>query len=89
MAASGLLRRVALVITDVSEEHRASFISMTRIVELGTTFAVTSNRRTTPVDPLEFPFMSFGLRNAAQAFQRFMDGILRGLDFCFDYLDGC
>jgi hypothetical protein len=31
--------------------------------------------------------MSFGLRNAAQTFQRFMDDILRGLDFCFAYLD--
>jgi hypothetical protein len=35
----------------------------------------------------EFPFMSFGLRNAAQTFQRFMDEVLRGLDFCFAYLD--
>jgi hypothetical protein len=31
--------------------------------------------------------MSFGLRNAAQTFQRFMDDTLRGLDFCFAYLD--
>jgi hypothetical protein len=31
--------------------------------------------------------MSFGLRNAAQTFQRFMDEILRGLDFCFAYVD--
>jgi hypothetical protein len=31
--------------------------------------------------------MSFGLRNAAQTFQRFMDEVLRGLDFCFAYLD--
>jgi hypothetical protein len=31
--------------------------------------------------------MSFGVRNAAQTFQRFMDDILRGLDFCFAYLD--
>jgi hypothetical protein len=29
----------------------------------------------------------FGLRNAAQTFQRFMDAILRGLDFCFAYVD--
>jgi hypothetical protein len=27
------------------------------------------------------------LRNATQIFQRFMDDILRGLDFCFAYLD--
>jgi hypothetical protein len=31
--------------------------------------------------------MSFGLRNAAQTFQRFMDDNLRRLDFCFAYLD--
>jgi hypothetical protein len=38
--------RVALVRTDVSEELSASFIRVTRIVELGTTLAVNSNRRT-------------------------------------------
>jgi hypothetical protein len=43
MATSGLLRRVALVITDVSEELSASIIRVTRIGELGTTLAVTSN----------------------------------------------
>jgi hypothetical protein len=32
-----MLRRVALVITDVSKEPGASFIRMTRIGELGTT----------------------------------------------------
>jgi hypothetical protein len=41
-----MLRRVALVRTDVSEEHSASFIRATRIADLGTTLAVTSNRRT-------------------------------------------
>jgi hypothetical protein len=46
MVSSGMLRHVALVITDVSEEHSASFIRVTRISELGTTLAVTSNRRT-------------------------------------------
>jgi hypothetical protein len=43
MASSGMLRRVALVRTDVSEEHSASIIRVTRIGELGTTLAVTSN----------------------------------------------
>jgi hypothetical protein len=43
---SGMLRRVALVRTDVSEELSASFIRVTRISELGTTLAVTSYRRT-------------------------------------------
>jgi hypothetical protein len=46
MVSSGMLRRVALVITDVSEEASASFIRVTRIGELGTTQAETSNRRT-------------------------------------------
>jgi hypothetical protein len=44
MASSGMLRRVALVRTDVSEELSASFIRVTGIVELGTTLAVSSNR---------------------------------------------
>jgi hypothetical protein len=41
-----MLRRVALVTTDVSEELSTSFIRVTRLGELGTTLAVTSNRRT-------------------------------------------
>jgi hypothetical protein len=44
MVSSGILRRVALVRTDASEEVSASFIKMTGIVELGTTLAVTSYR---------------------------------------------
>jgi hypothetical protein len=40
-----MLRRVALVRTDVSEELSASFIRVTRIDEPGTTLGVTSNRR--------------------------------------------
>jgi hypothetical protein len=39
-------RRVALIRTDVSEELSAFFIRVTRIGELGTTLAVTSNRHT-------------------------------------------
>jgi hypothetical protein len=46
MVPSGMLRRVALVRTDVSEELGPSFIRVTRIRELGTTLALTSNRRT-------------------------------------------
>jgi hypothetical protein len=45
MTSSGMLRGVALVRTDVSEELSASIIRVTRIGELGTTLAVTSNRR--------------------------------------------
>jgi hypothetical protein len=46
MTSSGMLRRVALVRTDVSEETSAFIIKVTRIGELGTMLAVTSNRRT-------------------------------------------
>jgi hypothetical protein len=59
MASSGMLRLVALVRTDVSEELSASFIRVTRIGELRITLAVTrvflrSVRRllvTSSVDP--------------------------------------
>jgi hypothetical protein len=44
MAPSAMLRRVALVRTDISEELSAAFIRVTKIGELGTTLAVTSNR---------------------------------------------
>jgi hypothetical protein len=46
MASSGMLRRVALVRTDLSEELSTSFIRVTRIGELGTTLNVISNRLT-------------------------------------------
>jgi hypothetical protein len=46
MASSGMLRSVALVKTDVSEELSASFIRVTIIGEIGTTLAVTSNLHT-------------------------------------------
>jgi hypothetical protein len=44
MGSSVMLRRVALVRTNVSEELSASFIRVTRFGELGTTLAVTNNR---------------------------------------------
>jgi hypothetical protein len=46
MASSKMLRRVALVRTDISEELSASFMRVRRIGELETTQALTSNRRT-------------------------------------------
>jgi hypothetical protein len=42
-----MLRHVALVRTDFSEELSTSIIRVTRIGELGTTLAVTSDCRTT------------------------------------------
>lgn len=42
---------------------------------------------TTPFGLFEFPFMTFGLMNAAQTFQRFIDEVLLGLDFCYGYID--
>jgi hypothetical protein len=42
----GMLPRVDLVETDVSEEFSATFTTVTRIGEVGTTLAVTSNRCT-------------------------------------------
>jgi hypothetical protein len=49
MASSGMLRRVAFVRTDVSEELSASFIRVTRIGELGT-MLVTAN--IVPISPI-------------------------------------
>ena len=42
---------------------------------------------TTPFGLYEFVRMPFGLRNAAQTFQRFIDQLLRGLPFCYAYID--
>lgn len=48
---------------------------------------IQKNAITTPFGLFEFPYMTFGLRNAGQTFQRFVDEMTRGLDFCFAYLD--
>lgn len=42
---------------------------------------------TTPFGLFEFLRMPFGLRNAAQTFQRFMNEVLYGLHFCYVYID--
>ena len=42
---------------------------------------------TTPFGLFEFLRMPFGLRNAAQTFQRFIDTVLHGLDFVCAYID--
>jgi hypothetical protein len=49
MVSSGMLRHVALVRTDFSEELSASFIRVTRIGELGTTLAVTNIVPSSPI----------------------------------------
>lgn len=41
----------------------------------------------TPFGLFEFVRMPFGLRNAAQTFQRFMNEVCAGLDFAFVYID--
>ena len=41
----------------------------------------------TPFGLFEFLRMPFGLKNAAQAFQRLVDSIAQGLDFVFAYID--
>jgi hypothetical protein len=41
----------------------------------------------TPFGTFEFLRMPFGLRNAGQTFQRFMDSTLADLPFCFVYID--
>ena len=42
---------------------------------------------TTPFGLFEFLRMPFGLRNATQTFQRFIDEVLRDLPFCCTYID--
>ena len=42
---------------------------------------------TTPFGLFEFVRTPFGLRNAGQTFQRFIDEVIRGLDFVFAYID--
>ena len=42
---------------------------------------------TTPFGQYEFLKMPFGLRNAAQTFQRLMDEVLHGLSYVYVYID--
>ena len=42
---------------------------------------------TTPFGLFEFTRMPFGLRNAAQTFQQFLDHVLHGLEFAYVYID--
>jgi hypothetical protein len=67
-----MLRRVSLVSTDFWEERSASFITVTRIGEVGTTPAVTNNRCTrhllvttsvVPTSPILVTLMKGALRS--------------------------
>lgn len=42
---------------------------------------------TTPFGLFEFTRMTFGLRNAAQTFQRFIHAVLSEFEFCLSYID--
>jgi hypothetical protein len=67
MASYRMLRRVALVRTDVSEEPSVSIIRVTRIVELGTTLAVTSKLHS---------FLDLVIRHSYQGCIKSIDKIL-------------
>jgi hypothetical protein len=59
MTSSVILRREALVKTDVSEEFIASIIRVTTMGELGTTLAVTNNRSTLRGNHSCLPHLSY------------------------------
>jgi hypothetical protein len=59
MVSSGMLRRVALVRTDVSEEPGASFIRVTRIGELGTQVATSVAACVVPSSPIYFTYFTY------------------------------
>jgi hypothetical protein len=58
MESSGMLRRVALVRTDVSEKLNAFIIRKTRIGELGTTVLIRTARRNIPEDAIHLESVS-------------------------------
>jgi hypothetical protein len=66
-----MLRRVALVGTDISDERIASIIRVTKIGELGTTLAVTSN--------LKHPAKKYSVRFSHKTpfFKYYVDGIIQ------------
>jgi hypothetical protein len=70
-----MLRYVALVRTDVSEELSISFIKVTRIGELGRTLAVTSNLltlRRNCIPSWRFSVASYGYVPSAPIFVTLM-----------------
>jgi hypothetical protein len=90
MVSSGLLRLVALVRTDVSEESGASFIRVTKIGELGTTQAATSNRRTQEPHGVTTPKTPFFIVTAVKTSNltclTFVSGECQSLSAVFDVL---
>jgi hypothetical protein len=62
MSYSGILRRVALVRTDVSVESINSIIRVTRIGELGTSLLVTANA--VPSSPIHVTLMMEVIRSS-------------------------
>jgi hypothetical protein len=69
MVSSGMLRRVALVRTDASEDLSASFIRVTRIGELGTTLATDARYEeipscVVPSSPILVTLMKEALRSS-------------------------
>jgi hypothetical protein len=73
MASSGMLRRVALVRTDVSEELSASSIRLTRSGELGTTLAVTI---VVPSSPILVTLMMEALSSSKRRFLQEPHGVI-------------
>ena len=70
--------------------HSATVFSKIDLVRGYHQVAETDIQKTVVITPFgmyEFLRMPFGLKNAAQAFQRLMDNVFRGLDFVFVYLD--
>jgi hypothetical protein len=63
-----MLRRVAHVRTDVSEELIASFIRVTRIDELGTTLALTVTASVLPSSPILVTLMKEALSFSETSF---------------------
>jgi len=47
----------------------------------------TKQQISTPFRLNKFTFMTFRLRNSGQTFQRFIDEVTNGLDFCYEYID--
>jgi hypothetical protein len=74
MPSTAMLRHVALVRIDISEERRASIIMVTRIGELGATLAVTSNRCWSSYLPPKRPFLQepHGVTSQKTAFFKWM-----------------